>query len=227
MAVFNKYKNILNKLAALSIFMVFASSLVSCASSDSTDPVTVASNFWAAMLSATPSTARLYISDPSNVNPVFNGYTEGDTFRLIKKEEQNGFLLIRTNLIIQREGIITIPLQTVLTKTTGTWTVDYASTMSSVYDTSVDAAIDQFLSTVITSVDTLEAFIPGKNVNDEKVLLAELEVLMKEYAVEMYHGITASRAAAKTYYENRSGGAHAQREALLNKINQGLSEAKE
>ncbi|MFK5950462.1 MAG: hypothetical protein QM500_17040 [Methylococcales bacterium] len=211
-------KQFLLKIKTFFVFWVFITLLSSCGgNNESNDTVAVANAFWNNLMSPFPENALPYISERERLTPVFNGYTEGDTFKFVKVDRSmQGVIGLDTLLYITRNNKLkVIPIKTILVQKNGVWLVDYYSTQASLYDAVIEKVINDSGKMLITGVETLESEMPDFKGKVDKALHGQIESYMGSFTNELFNGINSARVRASQVYENRGEGSVSQRMKLL------------
>lgn len=110
---------------------------------DETNPVSVATGFWAEALSDDKAAAASLMKRQGKLKLGIKGYDDEDTAIMGEVKQNGGIYFIDTNLSIWRNDLnFAVPLKTIVVPDdTGKWKVDYWSTLSSLNDAAIDNSI--------------------------------------------------------------------------------------
>lgn len=181
-------------------------------------PQSVAAQFWQAALSPNPSTSSAYRVEQEGLTIGISGQHEEDVAIFGKGTQENNAYFLETTLKLNRSGrLVSVPMQTILIFEGNGWKVDYWSTKQSVFDATLNQALDWYIGSVQGAAEFLTELAPSdKNEIKDKAaalderLEQEFELartqLVENYKLQLQTAADyeAAQKAAKQASQNQS-----------------------
>jgi hypothetical protein len=114
-------------------------------------PVAVANDFWLTVLSKDEKNANQFVMRPEAFSELIKGHSEADRFILTTVEQDSNVYFIKTQIVVNRKGLRSFPLFTVVRSSNGEFKVDVSATLVSLPDALQESVFQYYESSTLNA----------------------------------------------------------------------------